>query len=263
MKAKIYKTITNLPLVGKPIANWNHRRHMKQFAKALHKIPPVFIYQTGKVGSSTLRRSIRPQYDGKVIADHNLEKGFHWHTDVLCEEYMKHKIPMKVITPIREPISRNVSAFFQNFERFTGAKFEDNQFSMDELMVFFLKNVGHSFPMTFFDNHIQKHFDIDVYATPFPKEDYAFYEKGDIKLLVFKHDLDTALKNRIIGEFIGNTSFKIEENRNVSAQKPYASMYTEMQKRSLPKGYLDEMLDNKYVRHFYEKDIKSLRNKWS
>ena len=263
MKAQIYKTLTSLPIIGKPFADWNHRRHMKIFAEWLHKTPPVFIYQSGKVGSSTLRRSIRPQYEGAVIADHNLENGFHWHTDVLCEEYQKQKFPMKVITPIREPIGRNISAFFQNFERFTGVKFEESQHSMEELTQFFFDNVGHSFPITFFDNHIHKHFDIDVYATPFPKENYALYEKGDITLLVLKYDLDGALKNQIIGDFIGNKSFRIEENRNVSAKKPYASAYVEMQKRSLPKWYLDKMLNNKYMQHFYEKDIEQLRNKWS
>lgn len=263
MKAKAYKLITSLPFIGKKIAASRQQRQLKLYRKKLHDIPPVFIYQQGKVGSSTLRRSIRKYYDGAVMAAHNIENGFDWTVDVLNEEVKKQPIPIKIITPIREPISRNLSAFFQNFERFAGVKFEDSRHSVQELMDIFFEKVGHEFPINFLDLHIYKHFGIDAYETPFPNEDYVFLKKGDVELLIMKYDIDETVKNKIIGDLINNKSFKIDENRNVSSSKKYASVYKEIQNISLPKWYIDKMLNNKYMRHFYSKEIKGIADKWS
>ena len=38
----------------------------------------------------------------------------------LYGEYKKDKIPIKIISLVREPISRNISAFFQGFEKHVG-----------------------------------------------------------------------------------------------------------------------------------------------
>ncbi len=256
------KVLKKVPGLGTQVKKWEKGRQIKTLRSDLHKTPPVLIYQFGKVGSSTLNGSISKQYDGVVMATHNIENGFDWRTDILNEEFQKHKMPMKILSPIREPIGRNLSAFFENFERIVGTKYEESQHSEEELMELFLQHPGNNFPITFFDNHIYKHFGIDVYQSPFPDEGYTYFKKDGIDLLVMRHDLKTPIKNKIIGNFIGNSSFKILGNRNVTAKKKYAEDYTKMQQLNFPENYIEKMLNNKFAQHFYLKDVGALRQKW-
>ena len=132
-----------------------------------------------------------------------------------------------------------------------------------EAFLNYFEKVGHDFPINFLDLHILKHFGIDAYQTPFPDEDYVLLKKGNVELLIMKYDIDSSIKNKIIGDLINNKSFKIDENRNVSSSKKYAAVYKEMQTISFPKWYIDKMLNNKYMKHFYSKEIEEIASKWS
>jgi hypothetical protein len=92
----------------------------------------------GKVASSSVYRSLKTQYNGACLHGHSFT-AHHQNLAVrkLFEIKSKNDVPVKLITLIREPISRNLSAFFENFKRDAGVKFKHNEYSAEEIQDFF------------------------------------------------------------------------------------------------------------------------------
>lgn len=224
--------------------------------------PPVFIFQMGKVASSSIYFSIHKQYEGICIHAHSFsEYDKKREVRLLNKAFHQKGISLKVISLVREPISRNISAFFQNFERFTGFKYSQNPYSTEELSQLFLLNYRHNIPLYWFDFNMKSNLGIDVFDTPFPIEGHVVIEKENVELLILRHDLDDLKKEKIIADFIGMNNFKLI-NTNIGNEKLYASTYKEFKKLSLPKSYIDYMLRSKYVNHFFKNDIDKITRKW-
>jgi len=217
----------------------------------------------GKVASSTIYRSLRIQYEGVCLHSHSFS-GKHVKPEVrfLYKLFKNKHIPLRVITLIREPISRNISAFYENFERDLGMKFEKNPYSTEELQRQFLEKHDHKIPLIWLDHHILGHFNIDVYETPLPKEGFAHYQGKNVELLLMKHDLENTLKEQLLNKFLGRDSLKISDY-NVGGSKTYSNSYKAFNELPLPKSYIDKMLESKYVNHFYADEKVSIAKKWT
>jgi len=114
----------------------------------LKKNIPVFVYQMGKVASSTIYSSIKKQYNGLTFHGHNFREGM---TDDLLKrffhEYQNNKFEIKLISLVREPVSRNLSAFFENFKRDVGIDYKDSEYNPTDLLNIFLENYNHDIPL--------------------------------------------------------------------------------------------------------------------
>ena len=172
--------------------------------------------------------------------------------------------PLNVISLTREPIGRCVSGFFENFEKITGMPYNKANFSLGELKAIFLKKFANGRILQWFDNNIKSNFGIDVYANSFPKCGYATYNNKSIRLLVMRSELNDSEKVKVIKDFLKLDSFQLV-NRNISAQKEYASTYRDFKMNvKLPLDFVDKMCKSKYFNHFYEQDvIDAVRKKWS
>ena len=257
-RRKIIKKFNNIPLI-KAV---NEKRNRSTFHSKARKNPPVFIYQMGKVASSSIYGSLQTQYNGVSLHAHSFSKN-HVKPSVrfLYEINEKEHIPIKVISLIREPIGRNISAFYENFKRDLGFKFEENPYKTAELQALFLENHDHMVPLLWFDHNILKNFNIDVFEQPFPDEGYATYHHNNIDLLLLKHNLDDTIKETIVGEFLDVPNFSLI-NYNVGLSKIYADSYKEFLQLPLPEVYITKMLNSKYVKHFYAAEIDAITNKW-
>lgn len=233
------------------------------FAESIKSHTPIFVYQMGKVASSSIYSSIKGQYAGFVFHGHNFREGM---ADVqlqqLYEHYQAKKFPIKIISLVREPISRNLSAFFENFKRDVGVAYQDSDYTAQELQAIFLKNYNHDIPLIWFDTNFKTAFNIDVFEYDFPPENYIIVEKDNVSLLLMKHDIPDQTKEGIVQDFIGLPNFKLT-NANVSEKKDYAAGYSEVKKLKLPKDYVDRMLSSKYAQHFYKNDIQKIKEKFS
>ena len=147
------------------------------FRYRIQRATPVLIYQMGKVGSSSIYRSLCRQYDG-VVGHTHVSAPAHATPLVrlIFEWTVANSQPLKVISLTREPVGRNVSSFFQNFELFTGLPYEEAKFSIEQLREIFLETFTHDAPLTWFDRHILKTFGIDVYSKPFPENGVCTYQ---------------------------------------------------------------------------------------
>jgi len=210
----------------------------------------------------------RSFYNPKVYEILNLKLGRE--KQVRRGEFLYNKIivpkkQVKIISLTREPIGRNVAAFFQNFERETGKKYEQSNFTPQELRDIFINFFPHSIPLDWFDNYFKPFLGIDVYEYPFPKEQgYLRINKDNVDLLILKLETSDSVKEKAIAEFLGLKEFKLVRT-NVGEDKNYRDTYKEFkQNLKLPLSYVEEMCSSKYFNHFYtEEEIRKVYSRWT
>ena len=273
-------------LIRMPYAGFIYRYMEKVYGKRsysrkIKRGTPIIVYQMGKVGSSSIKNSLESR---------GIEPVFHLHRmnpdnieQVRLEYINNNRKPLdewlgtmlyanivikgkraKFITLVREPIDRNVSAFFQNFGRFTGADYNDTDLAIQDLFNTFIEQYRHEVPLIWFDVEINQTLGIDVFEYPFPKEKgYLSMERGNFKLLILKLEIDDSVKERAISEFLGVSDFKLIRS-NIAQEKSYATMYADFTKKlELPESYVEIMCDSEYTKHFYsDAEIEAIRSKW-
>jgi hypothetical protein len=234
------------------------------FKYYLKKNIPVFVYQMGKVGSKSVYKSLRQYYTGVVLHAHYFDPNHvDWRIRRLYQWVIKKGMPLNIISLTREPISRNVSAFFQNLDSITGVSYHIGNFSLDELKSIFLTKYQHEKPLQWFDKNIKENFGIDVYVNSFPKCGYAIYCNQKIRLLVMRSEMSDTKKVKVIRDFLHCNNFHLV-NTNISEEKEYALIYKNFRDNvSFPKIYIDMMCNSKYFNYFYEQDvINAVEKKW-
>jgi hypothetical protein len=234
------------------------------YRRRLKTLPTtVLVYQMGKVASSSIHQSIEEVYKGYCFHTHYFER-YHKVMPLVGEvhrQYYRNKIPLKIVTMVREPIDRNISAFFQWFRKTTGSEFQKEHVDMEALMASFLEKFDHQQCLVWFDKHMLKHFNIDVFNRDFPERGYDIFIRGNIELLLLKHDLGDTVKEKLIGEFLDLEDFSLIRT-NVSASKDYGQTYKKFKTMQLPQSYIDWMLGSRYAQHFYNNELNALRKKW-
>ena len=252
----------------------------------------IFIYQPGKVGSSTIRASLNA-VKKTCVHIHRLDPppGFDEIWNIHGRpfyEWIKNQ-PRKIITLVRNPFMRDFSGLFQNTDVryfwypfnignavsnicFSGEDDILNLLDDKDLVSVFGKPVpasndycdycvrvmtqmGHmNYEFDWFDSQLKKYFDIDVYRYPFDKKaGYTIIKKDNLDVLVLRLENLTMLEN-IIGEFVEAENFKLI-NANESKNKIYKYLYNYVRKNVvLPKEYFNCYLNNEKALHFYTKE---------
>jgi hypothetical protein len=239
----VRRTLMNLRRVGEEF----------RIRRRLDAAPPVLIYQMGKVGSSSLKASIAPVWPGLTIHTHNIFTARQRQAAVrlLDQEVLSKERPTFIITLVREPIGRNISAFFQNLRRYTGVEYGPATFSMEELIGIFLKKHNHSRPLTWFDTRFKPLVNIDVYEHKFPSNGMQVIQHRNLSLLLMRCEVPDALKELAVREFLKLPIFSLSSS-NVAAQKPYAETYRKFVEAFVPPTwYIREMYESRYFHHFY------------
>jgi hypothetical protein len=250
---------------------------------------PVLIYQVGKVGSSTILNSLSHYRLGRSVYHiHNLRqeiaqkhlegtypvKEVKPRGDFLWDSfYLSRKMALPalekwpVITLVREPVGRNISAFFQGLDRSHPDLFQEGltgKLDPSRLQQHFLNEFNHDGLFPWFDHQLKAVLDIDVFAIPSPREKgYTIYENERARILLIRmEDLDSCAPEAF-KKFLGIDNF-ILRRKNISEKKLYKGIYRSfLNDLCLPDFYLDRMYNNRYTSHFYSKaEITAFRNKW-
>ncbi len=217
----------------------------------------------GKVGSCSVQHTIAARTSHRVVHGHCLPEMAEATRRELGEALRQGRT-VQVISPVRDPISRNVSAFFQNFERDVGAAVGSRAWSVDELLGLFLRRYPHRSCLQWFDDEFRPHFGIDVYARPFAVDRrWQVYEQGPVRLLVYRTDLELGAQLEVISSFLGERlgSWVMA---NCSADKSYGQLYRQFCRQAvLPENYLQELGHSRYYRHFWsEAEIADQVRRW-
>lgn len=234
----------------------------------------ILIYQMGKVASSTVYGSIGdylgrdksfvcPPDNHKDDQSNASTRVYHSHRYEDFSPTLKQRIKTstnKVITLVREPISRNISGFFEDptFRHIT-----DKSINIDELTILFLRRFNHTLPLEWFDNQLKRNLGIDIYSTSFNKEKgYGVVKSGNTECMVIRAD---KLNNvfPVISQFL-EVPLLSQKDYNITQTRPNGVIYKKLQEEiTLPPSYIKKMYDSKLVTHFFtEKEIEGYKKKW-
>jgi hypothetical protein len=238
------------------------------------KTTPVIVFQMGKVASSTIEATLHQVPGIDVFRAHRLERAGQTKPEKpgrrLLESWMVHerliqpRVPAKIVTLVREPIGRNVSAYFQNIDQVLGVTDAWKNLTIEALARGFLEKYNHRRAITWFHAEFKPVLGIDVYEHPFPREEgFQRIQSGPYDALILHVELPDEVKARELARLLGINDLKLVQ-RNVGEKKEYAEVYQEfLRTLKLPAAYLDEMLGSKYARHFFtDPHLARVRQKW-
>jgi hypothetical protein len=275
---------------------------------------PLLVYQMGKVGSTTIVNSLHAAADidskysvyhvhwlsperlryeedlhisalARRAADAGTPAGnFHpeyvWAGQHLSRRLRNQRDTTKwtVITLLREPISRNISSFFQNLETLLNYDFRTKLKStsvdqvVNDLLQLFTENYivdgaierSDANPMTWFDKELKTVFGVDVYASPFPREQgYATFETPRARVLLLRLEDLNKTNGESVKTFMGSQDFKLV-SANQAHDKEYSQLYQAFARRLvLPSAYVESIYRSRYSTHFYTpRELDRFRAKW-
>lgn len=246
---------------------------------------PILVYQPGKVGSRSIYETLK-------------EMGYNaYHVHNLCnldgmEQYVRETYPnpeyslkeigrgrtiralidnssdntvWNVITMVRDPIARHVSAVFELLPQVL-SDFDTNVLG-EQATIEKIQQLAMSLPegmMSWYEEQLQPVFGIDIYVTPFPhNKGYQIYKNKKTRLLLIRlEDLNTIAASAF-QEFLDIPDIQLQR-KNTGEDKKYGDMYAEFRKLKFPIEYINQFYNNRFSQHFYDKiKIEGFRKKWS
>jgi len=237
----------------------------------------VVSYQMGKVASSSITSSLdnciqmhswspmnpHPYFStiyhsslkGKLASD--IRWFFRYRK--LLQKVTKANKPIKLIIGIREPVSRNISGYFQSL---TTAK--NKVMSVDECIQDFYVQCPHYLPLLWFDVELNKRLGINAYQYSFDQsKGYVQFSEKNCNVFIYQQEKLNSLES-VIGDFLEMDGFVLK-TKNQSKNKWYSELNKSFINQFVaPEEYLDSMYKSKYVNHFYSTDdVTRFREKWS
>jgi len=270
----------------------------------VHQKGPIVVLQMGKVGSQSVKSGLDASVEDRSIyhahflsAERTAEtedrrRQFFrterynylrrpWLNQFLFNQFKKSSgdPKWKIVTLTREPVSRNISAFFENLEVVPTGSSGEYEFSSvyyqipptivsvddtREMAELFFQAAVHDSPVRFFDREIRDIFGIDVYRKPFsPDKGYEIYPSDRADLLVLRLENLQDIAAPAFKEFLGIENFQTV-NRNIATDKVYAPLYAAFKQQIVfTQQYLDGLYNSSYMRTFYSaEEIDSAQRKW-
>lgn len=250
--------------------------------------PPVLVWQMGKAGSKSIQAAIQQACPGsavfhvhalgeRLLADGEMRRrserrGNRAHLlNLAIRERLLADLaagrPWRVISVVREPVARNLSAFFQNLDLYAPdllAGGLDRPGVTAALLERFRRDFDHDRPLHWMDIEIRAVTGIDVYQTPFDQQAHQCrIRQGALDLLLLRlDDLDRA-GNQVLGDFFQRPVQL--DTHNAADSKGYAAAYRAFCAAFRPDpDYLARLYDARYTRHFYTPaEISALRRRWA
>lgn len=237
------------------------------FCRRLRAHPPVFVYQMGKVSSRSVYEPLGCFYKGGVIHDHVYGVARMQGETRELNAYLESPAPpskVYIISLVREPIIRNISSFFANYEKYTGQPAAQADMRITDLKEIFLQKFPHDQPLNWYDYSVKPHFGIDVYSKPCLPDGYVTYERDNISMLVMQMELDDSVKSELVRDFLKLKEFKVSR-ANETAGKAYGDIYKRFKAEiRFPAPFVDSFCESRYFRHFYSPAfIEETRKRWT
>ncbi|GAA5142129.1 putative capsular polysaccharide synthesis family protein [Thalassotalea piscium] len=239
----------------------------------------IFIYQMGKVGSTSLEHSIPGaiHIHAFYLKNHTCPvrvKGlakFGWRYFIYSIEQaffsallrwtFKKRKHTKIITLVREPRSRNLSMFFHDLDAYLFAAHTNclstrnkplstRVQSKDLIEQVYNEEFDHLYALNWFEKEFKPMTGIDIYSTAFDKDlGYSQISNGNISVLCVRTDrLDSSVE--IIEKFIGKQLIMV--NSNSAETKWYSDLYQHFAlSYKLPETIEKKIITSKFYQHFF------------
>ncbi len=242
---------------------------------------PVLVFSMGKVGSLSIYYLIKNHLKIPVFHIHSLDEAEQKMYDKQCFEkgilpgsrstipminrlILKRNRPFRIITLVRNPVERNISAFFEAFEFYVGVKAENYIGTIENLVQIYHKKMAHQYPIDWFENYFFKQTGINIYDFSYSKQQkFLTITSSNIDILLLDTELLDAEKEKQIEKFLGLKNLKIDR-KNVRENTSAADLYKKFKKNILlEKFYLDSLLNTNYFNHFFDKnEMQKTERRW-
>ena len=223
----------------------------------------------GKVGSQSITYALHKK---GIIAQHvhclsndTLKSEFPTKNNDIVYNLKNNKKKYNVIVFVRDPMARNLSAFFQRIRKWTSKKPE--HMSAREIQKDFIKNYDITLSDQWFKRELFTFFDLDIYKYKFPKEDgYRIYNSGKHKILIMKLEFAKYKLAKALKEFLNISDILMEKkgaymDRKVG--KDFIKKYQDIKSMSFPDSFVEKNYNLNYSKHFYsKKEIEMFKLKW-
>ncbi len=246
---------------------------------------PVLVWQMGKVASRSFVDAIERTSDYAVFHLHHTDaatiEALREHHDSRQQEYPPNLVlsiqvvnlieslrertdrKIRIVSAVRDPLARNVSAFFMNLGMFAGSG-STSPAEAGRLTKIFLRKYPHSVPLSWFDRELKRSLGIDVYETPFDRDAGCLRITQDhFDLLVLRAEDDDSVKEAALNEFFDRDDIEITRT-NVTSDGGNAQLYQRFYDELLiPDRLRDEMYGSRFARHFYtDEELNEMRAAW-
>ncbi|MFX0070554.1 MAG: putative capsular polysaccharide synthesis family protein [Candidatus Hermodarchaeota archaeon] len=270
------------------IANW-FRIHLQNF----NVTPPIIIYQVGKVGSTTVYKSLKnarlrnPVYHLHFLSDEGIKSAEEYHlglerpvipnhirlSKLLRKKMDKTKgVKWKIITLVRDPIGRDISNLFESIEHFyPNLVNESGNVKINEAIEFLLEmfsdfDESTDYTARWFDTEINAFFDIDVYTYPFNhQKGFTIIRDKNVEIVIIRlEDLNRNF-NEALTQFL-NLDKPIEMCKaGIREEAVHAAAYKHIREEiTIPRSVCNKIYSSKYARHFYDDNMRNKHiQKWS
>jgi len=196
--------------------------------------------------------------------EHSRKPYEHFKESLKVKDMLAEKKVIKIISLVRDPIRRNISAFFQNLDDIYLKNDSYSKYQVNELILKFIESYQHKIPLTWFDNEFKQFLNIDVFQEDFNKMlGYQVYQQDNVEALVLRADLNNIDKRNIVSHFLG-TELHVFDDHNVATEKEYSASYKQFLDRIvLPDSFVRQIYASKYSKHFFsEKENNTFAEFW-
>ena len=257
------------------------------------KTPPVFIYQMGKVGSSTVYRSLKksklsnPVFHTHFLTSSGIEMAEQFHKSakrkpipghIQLSKMLRSKLnrsgnpKIKIITLVREPIAFEISNFFENVKLLNATLIDDNGQIDNVKALSFLENkiktynTKTAYVDTWFDNEIKVVCNIDVFDYPFDfNQGFCVIKQNNVDLLILKlEDLNRNF-NRAVTDFLLPKQPLEMIKTNIGKKKIYSADYQYVKDNiKISEAVCRRIYSSRFCMHFYNAKMReSFVKKWT
>lgn len=285
-RSNVMTLVSQLRGLGKEVV---HRVQKRFSLRNLENQTPTLIYQMGKVGSSTVVRTLDELWTpSPIIRVHNLnpskvardvealrESLGYLREHVVTSVVLARKqldwgeFPCNVITLTREPVSRAVSFAFQDWKRQLPEISDLDELNPERMIELVMEKLRpgseHANPGQWFERELETVFGIDVLSIPYDFEQgYVTVRHGPVEVLVIRmEDLNRSLE-RGLADLYDLDCRDIQMRRsNVGGNKEYADLLSRVKKQlTIPTSVGEHVWATDYAKHFYGPALDRLRGRW-
>ena len=250
-------------------------------------LPPVLVYQMGKVGSSSVYDSLlNADLRNPVLHLHFLSEDLIQYREELKRagwsplpyhiylgEAVRKVLPRhcRIISLVRDPIAFVVSNLFENPYVATGMPLTRRKTLDAKKALGYLERElagpdAFTYVNTWFERELHRVFGIDVFGEPFPKElGYAIYGSASAKALVLRLEDLSREGPKAIASFLDLPAPLELRHSRVATESESAEEYRDVLSNvCLDASLCRQVYSSRLVTHFYdETSIEGFISKWT
>ncbi len=217
----------------------------------------ILLYQYGKVGSSSIRKSIESsKYVTKPLASYS-SRLIQTHSHSVAEDIIKKHPDVLVIVIVRLPVTRNLSDFWENIRK-NLSNYKTK--SIEEIDVVYKQKDF----ITYTDNWMNmcfKTLDIDKSTFEFNHLDKYTLNTNKIKTLLLRYEDMEYVTKSVLPEY----GIHVNKKTNVSSKKGYGKFFLNHKEyHTIDKNVEDQIRSSPFNKIFYtEKELSDHIEEWS